>query len=98
MKHTIKRLIATLSFAFASIIGMNGCALLKGLEKSCDVTFVGGVPFDTAHVTTFDNGLTPHVEKSSIPADHKPMKLIIDGQLYIMQNNKIYDINGQQIR
>ena len=71
MKHTIKRLIATLSFAFASIIGMNGCALLKGLEKSCDVTFVGGVPFDTAHVTTFDNGLTPHVEKSSIPADHK---------------------------
>ena len=71
MKHTIKRLIATLSFAFASIIGMNGCALLKGLEKSCDVTFVGGVPFDTAHVTTFDNGLTPHVEKTSIPADHK---------------------------
>ena len=34
----------------------------------------------------------------SIPADHKPVKFIIDGQLYIMQNNKIYDIHGKQIR
>ena len=33
-----------------------------------------------------------------VPAGHKPMKLIIDGQLYIMQNNKIYDIHGKQIR
>ena len=34
----------------------------------------------------------------AIPDDHKPMKLIIGGQLYIMVNNKIYDINGKQIR
>lgn len=34
----------------------------------------------------------------AIPAGHKPMKVIIDGQLYILQNNQIYDIHGKQIR
>ena len=71
MKHTIKKLIATLSFAFASVTSVSGCSILKGLEKSCDVEFVGGVPFTTTHVTTFANGLTPHVEDSAIPANHK---------------------------
>lgn len=73
MKHSIKRLIATLSFAFASTLSVSGCSILKGLEKSCDVEFVGGAPFTTTHVTTFDNGLTPHVDKAEIPVDHKFM-------------------------
>lgn len=34
----------------------------------------------------------------AVHADHLPVKLIIDGQLYIMHNNKIFDINGKQIR
>ena len=71
MKHTIKGLIATLSFAFASVLSVSGCSLLKGLEKSCDVDFVGGTPFTTTHVTTFANGLTPTVDESEIPINHK---------------------------
>ena len=62
MKHSIKRLIVTLSFAFASILSIAGCSMLKGLEKSCDVEFVGGTPFTTTHVTTFTNGYTPTVD------------------------------------
>ena len=73
MKNPIKKLIVSLSFAFVTIFSMTGCALLKSLEKSCDVTFVGGDPFTTAHVTTFENGLTPHIPKSEIPVDHKFM-------------------------
>ena len=71
MKHPIRKLITSLAFAFVTVFSMTGCALLKGLEKSCDVTFEGGTPFTETHVTTFNNGLTPHVEKTSIPADHK---------------------------
>lgn len=71
MKHTIKGLIATLSFAFASVLSVSGCSLLKQLEKSCDVEFVGGVPFTTTHVTTFANGLTPHVDSADIPVNHR---------------------------
>ena len=71
MKHTIKGLIATLSFAFTSVLSVSGCSLLKGLEKSCDVEFVGGTPFTTTHVTTFANGLTPHVNSEDIPVNHR---------------------------
>ena len=73
MKHPIRKLITSFAFALVTVFSMTGCALLKSLEKSCDVTFVGGTPFDTAHVTTFNNGLTPHVEKTEIPVDHKFM-------------------------
>ena len=71
MKHNVKRLIAVLSFAFASLLGVSSCSMLKGLEKSCVVEFVGGTPFTTTNVTTFANGLTPTVDDSSIPANHK---------------------------
>lgn len=68
---TIKSIIASLSFALVTIFGASSCSLLKNLEKSCDVTFVGGEPFTTAHVTTFNNGLTPHIDKAIIPENHK---------------------------
>ena len=71
MNKSIKRLVATLSFAFASLISFSGCSILKGLEKSCDVEFVGGTPFTTTHVSTFGNGLTPHVNSGDIPVNHK---------------------------
>lgn len=71
MNHPIRKLIVSLSFTLVSIFSMTGCAFLKGLEKSCDVTFEGGEPFTTTHVTTFSNGLTPHVLDTSIPSDHK---------------------------
>ena len=70
-KHSIKTLIAALLFAFASTLGVASCSMLKGLEKSCDVEFVGGTPFTTTHVTTFANGLTPTVDETDIPVEHK---------------------------
>lgn len=66
MKHPIKKLIAALSFAFVTAFSLSGCKLLKGLEKGCDVEFVGGDPFTTTHVTTFANGLTPSLPEAEI--------------------------------
>ncbi len=71
MKKTIRQTIAVLSFALVSISGLTGCSILKSLEKSCDVEFVGGDPFTTTHVSTFANGLTPSVPDSAIPDNHK---------------------------
>lgn len=34
----------------------------------------------------------------AIPAETKTFKFVIDGQVYIMNNNKIFDIHGKQIR
>lgn len=63
--------MATLSFGFISVVSLSGCSMLKKWEKSCDVEFVGGTPFTTTHVTTFNNGLTPTVAAEDIPTDHK---------------------------
>ncbi len=59
MKNAFKRLIGAMSLLIMSATSLAGCSILKSLEKSIDVTFVGGDPFTTAHVTTFSNGLTP---------------------------------------
>ena len=34
----------------------------------------------------------------AIPAETKTFKFVIDRQVYIMNNNKIFDIHGKQIR
>ena len=70
---TISKLVTSLSFASIAVLSLTGCNLLKGLEKSCDVEFVGGDPFTTTHVSTFANGLTPHVssEEMSTHTEYK---------------------------
>lgn len=67
--------------------------MFTGINKNTDYRFA------LVSVTCYyDSWLEIEDALPLVPVEHKPMKLIIDGQLYIMQNNKIYDINGKQIR
>ncbi|MBQ7531223.1 MAG: phosphodiester glycosidase family protein [Paludibacteraceae bacterium] len=67
--------------------------MLTGVEKNKDYLFrLVSILYEYDSWSEFIDALP------DIPADHKPVKFIIDGQLYIMQNNKIYDIHGKQIR
>ena len=70
MKNIIKKLAGAITFFLVSVTTLAGCSILKGLEKSCDVTFEGGDPFTTTHVTTFSNGLTPDY-KTPIDPEYK---------------------------
>lgn len=64
-----------------------------------DITKNTDYHFAVCAVTCYyDSWLQIEDALPAIPAGHKPMKVIIDGQLYILQNNQIYDIHGKQIR
>lgn len=67
--------------------------MLTNITKNTDYSF--RVISVTCHYNSWNE------IPDALPAvqdDHRPVKFIIDGQLYIMRNNKIYDIHGKQIR
>lgn len=67
--------------------------MLDGVQKNTDYLCTFG-----AITCVYDSWQEVKEGWQEIPVDARPMKLIIDGQLYILRNGTIYDINGNTIQ
>jgi hypothetical protein len=69
--------------------------MFTGVEKNTDYLF-RLVDIICTYATWLEVEALPSISGDN--TSDIPVKMLIDGQLYILRNNKIYDINGNEIR